>query len=140
MDRGIDLHAEDPEPADIDNEITCSSDATVALGGPVAEGYPKDHVYSNDSKLTTLTREINDLHQQVEAGEGQRAETLDCIECELQNLLLALHPPPPPTPTESFREVIQQYTNTLCTTQKQSNLTNSLLQDITVLMDTTPPN
>ena len=50
----------------------------------------------------------------------------------MQNLSIALHPPSPPTPTEPFREVIWQYTNTLCTTQKQSNLTNSLLQDIAV--------
>ena len=57
---------------------------------------------------------------------------LDHIECKLQNLLIALHPPPPPTPTEPFRKVIWQYTNTLCTTQNQSNLTNSLLQDIAV--------
>ena len=57
---------------------------------------------------------------------------MDCIECELQNLLIALHPPPPLTPTEPFREVIWQYTDTVCTTQKQSNLTNSLLQDIAV--------
>ena len=35
-------------------------------------------------------------------------------------------------PTKPFREVIHQYTNTLCTTQKQMNLTNPLLQDITV--------
>ena len=70
--------------------------------------------------------------QQVEAGEGQRAETLDCIGHELQNLLIALHQPPPPTPTEPFREVIWQYTDTLCTTQKQSNLMNSVLQDIAV--------
>ena len=34
--------------------------------------------------------------------------------------------------TEPFREVIQQYMDTLCTTQKQTNLTNSLLQGITV--------
>ena len=36
-----------------------------------------------------------------------------------------------PTPTEPFREVICQYTNTLCDTQKQTNFTNSLLQDMT---------
>ena len=34
LDRGINLHEEDPEPADIDNESTYSSDTTVALGGP----------------------------------------------------------------------------------------------------------
>ena len=74
-------------------------------------------------------RETNDLYQEVEAG-GQPAESLDHIECKLQNLSIALHPPPPPT--EPFREVIYQYMHTLCTMQKQTNLTNSLLQDIVV--------
>ena len=36
--------------------------------------------------LTALMREINDLHQWVETGEGQPAECLDYIEWELQNL------------------------------------------------------
>ena len=60
LDRGINLNAEDPEATDIDNEITHSSDATVALGGPKAEGHPEDPVYSNHDKLMALTREIND--------------------------------------------------------------------------------
>ena len=132
LNRGIDLHTEDPEPADIDNEDTHSSDATVALGGPEAEGHPKDPIYNNHDKLAALMREINDLCKWVEAGEGQPAETLDCIEHELQNLSIALHPPPWPTPTKPYGEVIWQYTNTLCTTQKQLNLPNSLLQDIAV--------
>ena len=51
------------EHADIDNESTHSSDATVALGGPEAEGHPKDPAYNNHDKLRALTREINDLHQ-----------------------------------------------------------------------------
>ena len=67
-----------------------------------------------------------------EAGDGQPAESLDHIEWELQNLSLALQPQPSPTPPEPFRQVICQYTDTLCTTQKQTNLTNSLLQDINV--------
>ena len=37
-----------------------------------------------------------------------------------------------PTPPETFGEEIHQYTDTLYTTQKQANLTNSLLQDFTV--------
>ena len=111
LDRGIDLHAEDPEPTDIDNESIHSSDATVTLGEPEAEGHPKDPIYNNHNTLTALTREINDLNQWVEVGEGQPAETLDHIECELQNLLIALYPPPPPTPTEPFGEVIWQYLN-----------------------------
>ena len=132
LDKGMDILTEDPEHADIDNESTHSSDATVALGGSEAEGHPKDLIYDNQDRLTTLTREINDLYHRVEAGEGQPAETLDCIEHELHNLSIALHQPPLPTPTEPFREVIWQYTDTLCTTQKQSNLMNSLLQEIAV--------
>ena len=131
LDRGIDLNAEEPEPTDIDNESTHTSDATVALGGPEAAGHCEDPVYSNHNKLSALMREINDLHQRVEAG-GQPAESLDYIECKLQNLMIALNPPPPTTPTEPFGEVICQYTNTLCTTQKQINLANGLLQDIAV--------
>ena len=95
-------------------------------------GHLEDPVYSNQNKLTALMREINDLHQQVVAGEGQPAETLDHIEHELQNLVIALHQSPPPTPAEPFGEVIWQYTDTMCTKQKQSNLMNSLLQVITV--------
>ena len=132
LDRGINLNVKDPEPTDIDNESTHSLDATVALGGPEAEGNPKDPVYSNHDKLMALTREINNLCQGVEAGEGQPADILDCIECKLQNLSIALHPPSPPTPTEPFWDMIHQYTNTLWSTQKQTNLTNSLLQDIAV--------
>ena len=99
LDRGIDLHAEDPELADIDNESTHSSDA---LGEQEAEGYLEDPLYNNHDKFTALMREINNFCQWVEAGEGQPAETLYCIECELQNLSIALHPSPSPTPTEPF--------------------------------------
>ena len=67
-----------------------------------------------------LTREINDLHQRVAAGEGQPAETLYCIKQELQNLSIAIHQPQPPAPNEPFGEVLHQYTDTLCSTQKQS--------------------
>ena len=49
-----------------------------------------------------LMREINDLHQWVGAGEGQPAESLDHIEHELQNPLIALHPPPPPYTNQTF--------------------------------------
>ena len=124
--RGLDILTEDLEHADIENKISHNLDTAVAL-----EGFPEDPVFENQDKLTVLMREINSLHQWLEAGEVQPTETLD-HRCELQNLLIALHQPPPPTPTEPFREVIQQYTDTLCTTQKQSNLMNSLLQNIAV--------
>ena len=56
-------------------------------------------------------------------------ETLNCIEHELQRLSISLNPP---APTEPLGEVIKHYMNTLCSTQKQTNLTNSLLQDTLV--------
>ena len=109
---------EDPEHADIDNDSTHSLDATVALGGPETAGHPEDPVYNNQGRLKALTREINNLCQRVAAGEGQPAETLDCIQCELQNLLIAIHQPQPPAPAEPFGEVLCQYMDTLCSTQK----------------------
>ena len=132
LDRDIDLHVEDTETTGLENnnESTGGSDDTVALEGPEAEGYPDDLTLSNQARLTEFTREINDLCQWVEEGEGKPAESQNCIEWELQNLSLEPHPPPPPTPTEPFGEVTHQYTDTLCTIQKQANLTISLLQDI----------
>ena len=125
--RDFNLHIEDAEGInaglDNDNESTIGSDTTVALGGPEADGHPDELISSNQAKLTALIREINDLPQQVEAGEGQPAESLDCIEWELQNPSLSLQPQPSstPTPTEPFGEVIHQYTDTLCTMHKQTN-------------------
>ena len=58
LDRDIDFNTENPEPIDIDNESTHSSDTTVALGGPMETGHPKDLVHSNHNKLMALTREI----------------------------------------------------------------------------------
>ena len=65
------LHAEDPEATgmDNDNDSISGSDATVALGGLVVEGNPDELLPSNQAKLTALTQEINELFQQVEAGE-----------------------------------------------------------------------
>ena len=54
---------------------------------------------------------------------------MNCIEGEFQRLSISLNPPPP---TEPLGEVIKHYVNTLCSAQKQTNLTNSLLQDIHV--------
>ena len=99
---------------------------------PRSSRMPQDPVYNNQNRLTALTRELHDLHERVAAGEGQAAETLDGIQWELQNLMFAICQPQPPVPAEPLREVIQQYTNTLCSMQKQSILTNSLLQDISV--------
>ena len=65
LDRDINLNAEDFEATHIDNdnESTHGFNATIALGGPEAEGHPSDPIYSNQDKLIALMREINDLCQ-----------------------------------------------------------------------------
>ena len=64
------------------------------------------------------------------------------IQWELQDLSLMLRAQTTstPTPSEAFEEVIHRFLNTLCTTQKQTNLTNSLLQDIAIFNDTIQQN
>ena len=88
----INLHIEDTEGITglvNDNESTSGLDTTVALGGPETEGHPDELIPANQTKLIALTREINDLHQWVEAAEGQPTESLDHIEWEQQNLFCA---------------------------------------------------
>ena len=59
------LHIEDAETTGLDNDNVSISglDTTIALGGPEAEGHPDELIPSNQTKLTALMREINDLHQ-----------------------------------------------------------------------------
>ena len=85
--------------------------------------------HENHTNLTTLTWELDDLCHRVQAGEGQPAEALHHIECELQKLSIALHPSAPPEPLD---DVLLQYTETLCSAQKQTNFTNTVIQDIPI--------
>ena len=52
LDRDINLHADDSETTglDNDNESISGSNATVALGGPEAEGHPYNLIHSNQAK------------------------------------------------------------------------------------------
>ena len=115
VDRDIDLHIEETEGIntgpDSDNESTSGTDTTIVFGGSEADGHPNELIPSNQTNVTALMREINDLHQWVEAREGQPAKCLDHIEWELQNISLTLQSQPSstPTPTEPFGEVIPYY-------------------------------
>ena len=51
-----------------------------------------------------------------------------CLKCKLNRLTLTLHPAAPLVPLD---EILQQYTETLCTAQKKTSFVNTLLQDIT---------
>ena len=92
--------------------------------------------HNNPNRLHVITREFDDLCQRIQTEEGWPTESLHHIEQELQLLSISLNLP---THTELLGEVLKHYTNTLCLVQKQTNFTNSFLQDISIFMgyDTT---
>ena len=135
-DRNLNSHIEDTANID-NNESTNSPETTIAFGGSGTDGHLGEPLPNSQVDLNILATEIHSLQQQIEAREGQPVEGLDCInhlEWELWTLSLTLstQPTSAPTPTQPFGEMVCQYIDTLCTAQKQINLTNSLLQDITV--------
>ena len=60
-------------------------------------------------------------------------EAISRLECELNRLTLSLHPSAPPEPID---DLLQQYTETLCTAQQKTTFTNNLLQDTTIFTGT----
>ena len=107
LDRDINLHIEDSETTglDNDNESTSGLDAVVALGGPEAEDHPNDLMHSNQAKLMVLMQELNGL---MLTSRGQRRTTSREFGPHRKRTTKSLNEP--------FREVIHQYTDTLCTT------------------------
>ena len=129
-------HGGSGQPLDRDIDVTREVHAATDTGIENTQDFHSldtDHYedlqHNNPVKLTALTSEVDDLCQWVQAGEGQPTENLNYIEHELQRLSISLNPPPT---TEPLEEVNGHYTDTLCSVQKQTNLTNSLLQDISV--------
>ena len=80
--------------------------------------------------LRDLTCEIEQLWQTVKASNNDPIDAICHLECKLSQLALTLCPS---TPLEPIKEVLHQYTNTLCNAQKKTSFVNSLLQDITIL-------
>ena len=88
-----------------------------------------DNVSEDESQdedlLRRLLHETADLKQFVEDKNNEPREAIRDIEQRLNNLTLALHCQN--TPIEN---VLDRYTETLCTAQKKMSLESSLLQDI----------
>ena len=83
--------------------------------------------HENHTTLKDLSRNLDDLWHSVENAEGQTMEAIHHLECELHSLSLKLQPSAIPEPLD---EVLQQYTETLCSAQKQTTFVNTLIQDI----------
>ena len=86
--------------------------------------------HENHTTLKTLTQEFNNVWQRVATAKGQPTEDINCLECELHRLSLAFCSS---LLLEPLVEALQQYTETLCTAQKQTTFANTLIQDISHL-------
>ena len=80
------------------------------------------------AKLKHLTCKMEQLRQTVKAKDNDPMDAIKHLEQKLNQLAITLCPP-----TEPNGEVLNKYTNTLCTTQKKTSLESSLLQDIPIL-------
>ena len=82
-------------------------------------------------KLRDLTQEIDHLGQKVESNESEPMDAISHLECKLNGLALSLCPSTLPEPIE---EVLQQYTDSLCTAEKITSIVNTLLEDIMIFI------
>ena len=70
--------------------------------------------------LKHLTHRIEQLSQTIEASNNDPMDAINHLEQKLNQLAITLCPP-----VEPFGEVLNKYTNTLCTTQKKGSLESS---------------
>ena len=77
----------------------------------------------NHTNLAMFTQNLDDLCHRVQAGEGQPTEALNHFEHELQRLSIVHHPSALPEPLD---HVLQQYTETICSAQKQTTFVNTI--------------
>ena len=87
----------------------------------------KNVEHENHTTLKALTRNLDDLWHRVENAEGQPMEAIHHLELQLNRLSLTLQPSVPPEPLD---EVLQQYTETLCSAPRTNTFANTLIQDI----------
>ena len=85
--------------------------------------------HENHTRLAAITRKLDDLSHRVHIGEGQPMKAQHHIECQLQRLSIALCPS---APLESLDDILKQHMDTLCSAQKQTNFTNTLIHDISI--------
>ena len=78
--------------------------------------------------LKHLTCEIEQLRHTIKASNNDPMDAINHLEQKCNQLAITLCPP-----VEPIGEVLNKYTNTLCTAQKKTSLESSLLQDIPIL-------
>ena len=97
---------------------------------------PETHDMDNNSQdnfqeeniVQQLICETEHLRQTIEDRDNDPRDAIHQLEQKLNQLTLTLCPP-----SEPIEEVLDKYTDILCTTQKKTSLESSLLQDIPTL-------
>ena len=84
--------------------------------------------FQDENIVQQLICKTEHLKQAIEDRDNDPRDTIHQLEQRLIQLTLTLHPP-----SEPIEEVLDKYTETLCTTQKKTSLESSLLQDIPTL-------
>ena len=84
--------------------------------------------FQDENIVKKLLCETECLKQVVEDRDNDPREAIHQLEQRLNGLTLTLHPSSDP-----IEEVLDKYTETLCTVQKKTSLESSLLQDIPTL-------
>ena len=91
-----------------------------------------DNISEGESQDEDLIRQLlaktANIKQFVEDKYNEPKDTTHEIEQRLNNLTLALH-----HQNDPIENVLDRYTETLCTAQKKTSLQSSLLQDIPIL-------
>ena len=84
--------------------------------------------FQDENIVQQLIRETECLKQAIEDKDNDPRDAIHQLERRLNRLTLTLH-----LPSEPIEEVLDKYTETLCTIQKTTSLESSLLQDIPTL-------
>ena len=85
-------------------------------------------IYKMRIFVQNLLQKTAHLRQAVENRDNDPREAIEQLEQRLNRLTLTLH-----HTNDPIENVLDKYTETLCTTQKKTSLESSLLQDIPTL-------
>ena len=102
--------------------ITPVEDTRTQESDNVSEGNPQE-----EDLMKQLICKTEYLKQVVEDKNNKPREAIQDLEQRLNNLTLALH-----RQNNPIENMLDRYTETLCTTQKKTSLESSLLQDIPI--------
>ena len=84
--------------------------------------------FQDENVITQLICETERLRQAIEDRDNDPRDTIHQLEQRLNRLTLTLC-----SPSEPIEDILDKYTETLCTAQKKKCLESSLLQDIPTL-------